>query len=144
MKTRISRRTFGLAAVFLAGALPLAAYACSCVPPPPPKQSLDNASAVFSGKVTKTEKTDFQLKATIQVENVWKGDVTETTVVTTCSNGACCGFGFAEGESYLIYAFKPANADFSANMCSRTKRLADAGDDLKELGAGQPPKKAAN
>ena len=118
------------------------ALACSCAPPPAPSQARDNATAVFSGKASKVETSETQKKVTIKVDKVWKGEVFETTLVTTCSNGACCGYGFTEGESYLIYAYKAEHhTDYRVTLCSRTTRLADAKSDLQELGEGKAPQK---
>ena len=66
--------------------------------------------------------------------------------MTTCSNSACCGYEFRKGESYLVYAGGQPEA-LSASLCSRTRPLAQADDDiavLNKIVAGEritaPPK----
>ncbi len=44
-----------------------------------------------------------------------------------------CGFLFDQGIEYIVYAFN-ANTSLSTNICTRTKKLSEAQDDLDELG----------
>jgi hypothetical protein len=47
------------------------AYACTCIPNPPPKEALAKSTAVFSGKVTKVaDAGDLELDVTIDVATV--------------------------------------------------------------------------
>ena len=127
-----------LAAAWL---LPAQAQACSCVPPPPPKAALGAATAVFEGKVAHLDDdpANHRSTATLEVSRVWKGAVSATVKVTTLDAGAMCGFGFAVGESYVVYAEGEA-AGLSTSMCSRSSLSSKAKDDLKALGPGKPPK----
>ncbi len=54
--------------------------------------------------------------------------------VLTASQSATCGYNFKVGATYLIYA---RDADcgscFSTHMCTRTRLLEDAAEDLDEL-----------
>jgi len=113
------------------------AFACSCVPPPEPKKALEGSVAVFSGKVTKVEidEKKFRKEVTIEVQTVWKGAEKKTLVVGTASQGSLCGYSFKKGESYLLYCY--GKKSLSTNICSRTKLLSKAGDDIKELGDGK-------
>ena len=121
------------------------AMACSCIPSPPPKKALEVSAAVFSGKVTKVERTaQFKLKVTIQVARTWKGTKGKTVEVLTVNSGAACGYSFKKGESYLVYGYKPKTEDgkvgpLSTGLCTRTKNLKAAGEDLKALGEGKKP-----
>lgn len=97
------------------------------------------------------------LTAHFVVEEPFKGiDVTEVEVVTG-GGGGDCGYPFKAGERYLVYAYKsesdalgasasrtvlapggrkPAGAGIlSATICSRTRTLAEARDDLDLLRA---------
>jgi len=143
-----------IAAFALAGSLAFLASrdlaACSCAPPPPPKEALGKASAVFSGKVVRMEKPKprqgagpirptqafGKVKVVIQVSRVWKGDLGKEVTLTTNASSAACGYGFRPDEVYLIYCHGEKHA-LSTNLCTRTKPLADAGEDLTELGVGQ-------
>ena len=128
----------------LAVVLPLlvaaVAYACSCEPSPSPKKSLEQATAVFSGKVLKIEKDgEFELAVTFAVDCVWKGKEAKEVVVRTGTNDGICGYKFTKGTSYLIYAHETTRDEvkyLATNICTRTASLADAKEDLKALGKG--------
>jgi len=120
------------------------AWACSCVPPPPPKQALAKSAAVFAGKVTDVKRDGFQLRVTFEVSKAWKGTKGKTVEVTTATESAACGYGFKKGTSYLVYCYAPKAKGkkatvLSTNICTRTKTLASAKGDLKELGPGKKP-----
>lgn len=126
-----------------------AAEACRCRPPPPPKESLKLAGAVFAGKVVEIKYDDAngQKTVTIEVSSVWKGEVGKTVVVKTATSSAACGYNFQKGDAYMVYCLKNANKkgdgkqqQFSTNICTRTRPMAQAGDDLKEFGKGEKPK----
>lgn len=114
------------------------AWACSCAPPPPPKLAMEASSAVFSGKVVSIEKEgDFEKAVTLEVGDVWKGVDAKKVIVYTAKDGAACGFGFKEGSKYLVYATLLKRGEgkaLSTNLCSRTKPLADAKEDIEALG----------
>ena len=120
---------------------PVDVLACSCAEPGPPKAELERAAAVFVGKVTKLEQNveRHQLTVTFEVRKAWKGAKEKKLTLTTPLDGAACGFSFGDepGGEYLVYA----NADpdnpgsLETNICTRTKALAEADSDLKELGA---------
>ena len=129
-------QTFKLA---LAGALcafPTLAAACSCAPPPAPEIALQESAAVFVGRVTSVEKSDFSNKYQFSVSKQWKGIEGKTASIVTATDSAACGIGFDENRDYLIYAFKTeGDNQLRTNLCSRTKRAADATADLAALGA---------
>ncbi len=117
-------------------------YACSCLPPPPPKESLEASSAVFSGKVLKIEDAgEFERAVTLEVKGIWKGVAGKTVTIRTASNGAICGYSFVKGKSYLVYAREIKRGEgeeaeklLMTGLCSRTTPLEAAEEDLKELG----------
>jgi hypothetical protein len=128
----------------LAMAVSSSAWACSCAPPPPPKQSLAKSAAVFAGKVTAVKRDGFQVRVTFEISKTWKGTKGKTVEVTTASSGAACGYAFKKGSSYLVYCYAPKVEGkkatmLSTNICSRTKTLASAKADLKDLGPGKKP-----
>ena len=120
-----------------------ASLACTCVPTKGPTEGLELAAAVFSGKVVeirrhkRSEDIFARVEVVLRVERVWKGVEGTTVNVFTASHSATCGYGFKEGRTYLVYAYKNAVGRLSTDICSRTRRLKDAGEDLKELGAGR-------
>lgn len=126
------------AAVLLEGAI---ASACSCLPPPPPKKAMEQAAAAFSGKVTKIEPAgECEQAVTLEVAATWKGAGKKEVVLYTANDSAACGYGFVKGKSYLIYAHTAKRGEaklLETNICTRTALLADAKEDLKELGEGK-------
>jgi hypothetical protein len=120
------------------------ANACSCAPPPPPKKALEQASAVFAGKVTAVERDGSENVVTISVSRTWKGTEGQTVQVRTLASGSLCGYGFQKGKSYLVYCNKAPKKNgksgaLTTHLCTRTKLLANANDDLKALGDGRNP-----
>ena len=115
--------------------------ACSCIPPGPPEESLEGATAVFAGKVVDIDKpfvkTSFMdmMKVEFEVSKVWKGPAYTTIFVQTATPGASCGYPFEKGKEYLVYAYGTENT-LSANLCSRTRLLSRAQEDLIALGQG--------
>ena len=118
------------------------AFACSCAMPGPPCQSAWNADAVFSGTVLSIE----------QIENEalgrpWESRLVKLSVqrgfingpsgavdIVTGAGGGDCGYQFKVGAQYLVYAMKnPSTGRLSTSICSRTKPLADAVEDLRYL-----------
>ena len=106
--------------------------ACSCIwPPQLPVPSAASANSVFSGRVisiTSVTKEDFgfqfnELQVRFQVSDVYKGNALDSeVVVTTSDGGASCGYSFAMGQSYLVYAFGE-ESDLRTGSCSRTQSL---------------------
>ena len=72
---------------------------------------------------------------TLTVKQGWKGlePAWATTItVSTCASGACCGYGFQEKEGYLVYADGEGKS-LSVSLCSRTRPLANADEDIAVL-----------
>lgn len=129
---------FGL--VWLVG-LKAASYACSCMMPKLPCEEYWQKDAVFVGEVT-------ALKATKDAEG-WQGRLVTLTVteafrgvtgaeitLTTGMGGGDCGFAFQPGGQYLVYAYRnKQSGQLSASICSRTRKLAEAENDLVYLRA---------
>lgn len=119
-------------------------HACSCIQPGPPSEELAQSTAVFSGTVVSVR--EYERKGDIlssmdpttvefEVSRVWKGHDHQTMYLTTARDEGSCGFTFAEGEEYLVYS---ANGT-QVFLCSRTRELSRAADDLAALGEGRSP-----
>ena len=121
---------------------------------------------IFSGKVTGFEyrkgipnwfmdmeakqsgkQIDYEtLVVKIQVEQWWKGEAPSEIVLLTSStkNGdgtstlSSCDYTFRQGESYLIFATGKQD-EYRTSDCLRTKKLAQAEEELKLLGEGKEP-----
>jgi hypothetical protein len=126
-----------IAAIISASSVP-SALACSCLPPPPPKEAMEKSTAVFSGKVTKIELDEAKHRrtVTIEVDRAWKGMDKKTVVITTASDGAMCGYGFQKDKSYLVYAHGE-DGKLSTNICTRTRGIEQAKADIEALGEGK-------
>ena len=131
-------RRFGLLAATLTLLGWTVSWACDCAVPPPPKEALKKATAVFSAKVVKIEEAGLQRSVTVEVLRTWKGVDEKKIVVSTAKSGASCGYGFQEGKTYLIYAYQEEKAPMlRVSLCSRTQAIDKAEGDLKELGEGK-------
>jgi hypothetical protein len=113
------------------------ARACSCM-----KQSLEDgiaqSQAIFEGTVTKivpNTTTQFRgLEVTLTAKRVWKGVESEEVSVLTASNGAVCGYPFAEDSTYLVYGYRKGTDPLRVSLCSLTKPIDQAKADLAHLG----------
>ncbi len=119
---------------------PERALACSCGEIDPPSVALEEAAAVFSGKVLTAEGYG-PVILTFQVYRVWKGSVTPTFVMMTRSLGAGdCGAPLYPGEEFLVYAYETDEHELlAAWFCTRTYPLEWAEEDLAFLGEGRLP-----
>lgn len=121
---------------------PSVTYACSCVMPAEPLEALENSAAVFTGKVVDIKESKGTIissadpaEVTFEVVSSWKGVETNKVKLTTELSSASCGFTFTEGESYIVYTGDGGEPEgLKTGLCTRTKLLSSAGEDLKELG----------
>ncbi len=100
--------------------------------------ALDSANIVFVGQATEvtTNWMSGGWKATFVVENSWKMP-TEGILVVNTPWEKDCGFIFEVGKKYLVYANKKFTT--KTTICSRTRLLSEAGEDLQVLGKGMRP-----
>ncbi len=119
------------------------AFACDCAEPGTPSEELKEATAVFSGIVADIDRidsdlTEYEYKVRFYVEKIWKGISDKTVVVSTGMGGGDCGYEFREGERYFVYTHGDSSS-LGVGICSRTKPLSAAEDDLSSLGEGKTP-----
>lgn len=133
-------------------AAPGICLACSCALPPSAEEARSRSTVVFRGRVTALETVrspsgwQYQ-RVTLRADTSWQGQVTQQMTIYTGSGGGDCGFPFAQGESYLVYASAvgengpsgsfPAGS-LATGICSRTRTIDRAADDLAALGLGTP------
>jgi hypothetical protein len=120
------------------------AQACSCSGALPPNQSLANADAVFTGKVVKLTKTgtvkdmpDYYTgyDVTFELGMVIKGKGLQGKKTATIHTGmgmGDCGYDFAEGKEYLVYA-NGIFPNLRTDICTRTQPLEGVGEEILEL-----------
>jgi hypothetical protein len=115
--------------------------ACSCKPHPMPKKALEQAAAVFSGKVTKiADHDEHHWAVTLVLASSWKGTDGKEVTVLTGKNDGICGYKFAKGKTYIVYANETVSDGvkyLATGICHRTKLLEIAAQDLEELGKGK-------
>jgi hypothetical protein len=128
--------------------IPQQVHACSCVVPGPPADALAKASAVFAGKIiawqfpASSGSSMNSMQITFDVEQVWKGRSFQTLTVYTVISGSTCSYSFLADREYLVYAYG-GESRLQVSLCSRTKPLANAAEDLSALGEGEIPTEAA-
>lgn len=121
------------------------ALACKCMLPEV-EAAREDASSLFEGRVLAIDDVDGsspatngEKKVTLAVVRSWKGlDNDERVEVFTNGSTAACGFPFEGDTSYLIYT-REHEGRLTVSLCSRTRSIADAADDLAKLGAGATP-----
>ncbi|HEV3198856.1 MAG TPA: carboxypeptidase-like regulatory domain-containing protein [Bryobacteraceae bacterium] len=71
----------------------------------------------------------------IQVADVLSGvDPAEKQIeIVTGQGGGDCGYGFQVGVEYVVYAYKNAEGRLETGICTRTRTLAQAAEDLDYL-----------
>ena len=122
---------------------PERAHACVCGAVPTVAESLENAGAVFAGRVV-SEDPVFAGRVSIEelvvefhVSRVWKGERVETIFVN--NPFTTCRIWYYQGSEYLVYASDVQDIGLLASLCGRTRLLEYAQGDLVVLGEGQPP-----
>ncbi len=63
-------------------------------------------------------------------QNVYKGKVPDTVTVVTAKHSAACGYRFLIGQPYLIYGDVNSQGELSTSICTSTKPLSSADEDL--------------
>ena len=126
-------------------------HACKCAVPGSPSEELEKFAAVFAGRVVSIEhsfdpdaasvSSEDRTMVGFEVSAVWKGAVHADMYITTPPTGGSCGFAFAEGEGYIVYAHDSNYDDggYTVGICSRTALLGLAQADLDALGEGRAP-----
>ena len=157
-----------LSVAFLGGAhpsRPTTCEICSCRTSEAPRNALDSSDAVFRARVVALDDRPIpypdvtslkrearqeaeweylrrsveRLRVTLEVRRVWKGDVGERIDIYTANECCICGYPFELGKEYLIYAYRLPSGRLVTNICSRTRPMAQAWEDLAALGAGVQP-----
>jgi len=118
------------------------------------KKSLENADAVFAGKVLKITEVEPDesdrrqetwifgtlYKVRVRVEQYWKGASTKETDFLIYFGGTETNwtFEFKEGERFLVFAKKGRDTDdLYVDPCAGTDKIENAKKDLEELGKGK-------
>jgi len=121
------------------GLLPSPADACTCGGSGTPCGAAWSADAVFVGHVVSIESSTVPAgpmlgrRTDLAVTEAFRGlQVSELSVYTGYS-GSDCGYPFAMGESFLVYAHRTPEGQFTTSICTRTRPVAKATEDLAYL-----------
>lgn len=141
-KTILAVSTFAIVITQFFVFQPNVAFACTCIESRLPIEELEKSTAVFTGKVIDIDvrrgivlSSADPVKVTFDVSETWKGPDYKVLVVTTVRYSASCGYPFEQGEEYIVYA-RGEEDKLNTGICSRTKLLAAAEEDLATLGPG--------
>lgn len=95
------------------------------------------AKSIFVGEILNVA-TDGDVKTfTFKVENYWKGTASKEVKISVQQTMRYQAW-FEVGEKYLVFARGgERDEELWERRCSRTKRLADASEDLQQLGKGK-------
>jgi hypothetical protein len=101
-----------------------AAFACSCLPPPPISEALRSSDFVvhvrclsFAVVSEHTRVGQFQIIKTFKGESLGLSCSIETGI-----SGASCGYDFIAGNEYLVYG-RISEGVLHTSICTRTKWL---------------------
>lgn len=130
----------------IAGVLDIrAAHACSCVSDPLElEKQIESSDAVFAGEATGIKENDLAPgvgpplgRVVFDVTKSWKGVPEGPVVAYGQGPGASCGLDFDRSKSYLVYAYHTGDGPddhLETGLCTATKPLSEARDDLRLLG----------
>src|SRR5262245_1845839 len=124
-------------------------WACSCPMSGPQCQSVFQTDAIFAGtlrNISPLPEDDLpppppgsmRIPRTLSVDfadvQMFRGGPTAVISVLTPGSGPACGYQFKQGERYLVYASRQRDGkQLVTGICSRTRLLADAAEDLRFL-----------
>jgi len=128
-------------AMGLMAATPASGVACSCEIAGPPCEAAWKSDAVFAGTVRSVVEIDHDAYerpygsrlVTVDVERAFANAATGPLELITGRGGGDCGYQFAVGQRYLIYATKTPTGHWHASTCSRTRPIEKAQEDLQYL-----------
>ena len=131
---------------------PAPVHACSCALIGDVSDAIEGTEVIFAGTVVGANTLSQRLfnsepRFTFAVSEAWKGTESARVVVRTGRGGGDCGYGFATGMDYLVYATDADNSPLTSNdlatgICTRTTPLLRANEDLALLGDGVKPEAA--
>jgi hypothetical protein len=112
------------------------AEACSCFPATSIEDAIRATDSVLEARVTALRKAadnPEQYVVVLDVKKSHKGAPGPHLEVITEVETAMCGYPFQPGRDYLVYAHRNGER-LEVGLCSRTRPIAEAADDLRVLG----------
>jgi hypothetical protein len=141
--------------IFLA-AFERTGWACSCAGPEGPSAAYRSAKAVFLGTAVESAPRTRKMEVspisgknagqremievegysfTFEIVEAFKGIKGKSVKIATDPGGGMCGYYFEVGKEYLVYAYGASEDSLGTSICSRTRSVSDAQDDLALLRA---------
>jgi hypothetical protein len=108
--------------------------------PGPPGQNYFRSDVVFVGTVrdiATVSGVDFDSGVRVEFEDVSASRGAQGTALSvfTSADSASCGYAFKRGERYVVYGYRSKDGTrIHTSICSRTRELKDAGEDLQFFG----------
>jgi hypothetical protein len=128
--------------------------ACECMAPISPCVAFEDAQVIFVGQVLEITPVNpppqgetplpfMARRASFKVTESLRGGVDDTLEVYTGNGGGDCGFAFAKGKSYLVYARRGTDGRLTTGICARTREATRGVEgEIKELRSfAQEPRK---
>lgn len=122
---------------------------CACPPKPEPKQAFADAAVAFVGRVDHAKPSPFKkgfIEARFSILKKLKSlDELNgnTLIVLTPASADDCGYNFASGQDYLVYA-TGTPASLRTDSCSRTAYLDNVLEEVEQLINLSTPAATAN
>ena len=113
-------------------------YACQCAEPTaPPCEAAWISAAVFVGAVNRVGLSEtavgwYSVKVQFTVDEPLLGinGRAQDLMIRTGWGGGDCGYHFEVGHNYIVYAHKLEDGSLATGICSRTRPMGEASDDL--------------
>ena len=129
---------------------PSSAHACDCGDPGPPCRAFAKTPTVFTGQVARigtirrktTAGDEFENRLVyFHIEKIYRNLTGTTVEVVTGFGGGDCGYDFHLGGRYIVYAypFREAAGKLYTGICTRTRPISEAADDLEYLSKKDEP-----
>jgi len=132
----------GAVVLGIASSLVLGQGTAGCCESAAPCVSYWAAGAVFVGRVEAIRRVGTSRVATFAVLEGFAGVRGSTIEVTTGPAGQRCGFSFAVGKEYIVYADRSGGFGLATSRCSGTREIGDADSDLayaRDVKLGKAP-----
>lgn len=130
-RTKLARQVVFIAVIIVQSLVAADVYACQCREREPPCTQYRTADVVFVGSVVTIalEGLGPRQKIVFSIERDVKGLSGSTAELV--SYGASCDYAFAEGKSYLVYAYRNTERnELYTHYCTRTTEVSNARSDL--------------
>ena len=131
-----------VALVLALGLFPQRADACSCMSSGPPCQAFFRDDVVFIGTVvsiSSAERTGdnpfARRRVRLSVEKAVRGIQGASAEIATGSGGGDCGYDFKPDRRYVVYGSRHPDGTITTGICSRTRPIEDASEDLQFFAA---------